>query len=430
MSAREGVVGAGRRSRPAAAVAWLVAFLVTRAPAVALTLHPTLYGAAVSDPTGDVARYAGWVAAIVGDGHAAYVDVDIEYPPGVLPFVLLPGLLRGGELSVPVFVGLLVLVDLAGLAALVVTGRRGGGRGGAVTWLVLPPLLGAVLYGRLDLLPAVGLLLGLERARAGRWATAGVWMGLATAAKLVPVLVLPLVAVAAHRHWPRVAGGAALGLAAACLPHLARADAVWHDVVGYHVGRALHLESTWGSVLNLRRVAGGPHDVVYDHAAFGIAGPGAAAALAWSAVLGVAVPVLVTAVARVRWRDDRWRARAELPLAATAMTALLLAAGPVLSPQYVVWLLAVGALAVTATPRAAWWLAPLLSLVTVLTVAGYPFGFDQLRAGATWPAAALVLRNVSVIVVGVGCLACWTGVGRTARRSVARPVSVPVSSRP
>lgn len=390
----------------------VVAFVVTRALPVVLTTQPQLYGPQLSDPAGDLGRYAAWAGAMVRDGRAPYTDFDVEYPPGVLPFVIMPALVGDTEFSTAAFIALLVVVDLAGLAALVVVVRRGGSPAGAVLWLALPGLLGVVLYGRLDLVCAVALLLALERTHARRFAAAGLWLGLGTAAKLVPGLALPLLLLAAPRGRMRLLAGALTGALAAWLPHAAAGREIVHDVIGYHAARGVHLESLWGSVLNLQRLTGRPVALLFERGAFGITGPTALLMVRASTVLDVVIVAGVSVIAAVRWHRRGYRARSELPLAATTMLALLLGTARVFSPQFVVWLLAASAMALAVTPVLWRWVAPTLALVVVLTVLEYPLGFDLLREGARWPAVVLVCRNATVLGLGVALLARWVTASR------------------
>lgn len=385
----------------------LAAFAATRVVPVALTLQPALYGAELSNPAGDLARYAAWADAMVADGLVPYRHFDVEYPPGALPFVVAPALLGGMRFSPVAFVSLMVVVDLVGLSALAALVRRGGSPVGVMVWLVLPPLLGVVLYGRLDLLPAVALLLALERLHARRWSVGGWWLGLGAAAKLVPGLFVPLAAIsAARKGWWVIAGTVAGGLIA-WLPYAGDTAQIWHDVVGYHGTRGIHLESLWGSLLNVWRLLGGPVDLLFERGAFGITGPMAPTVARLSTTVDVAIVVAATGIAAVRWRGRPHRAPVELPLAVTAALALLLATARVFSPQFVVWLLAAAAVALAVTPAIARWALPLLAVIVVLTVAEYPLGFDLLRQGAWWPAVALVGRNLAVLVLGVAVTTHW-----------------------
>jgi hypothetical protein len=434
--ARRAADGSGRWVRVVVLVVLWLAFAATRVLPIALTLYPMLYGD-ISDPTGDLSRYAGWAHEIVGEGLAPYREVDIEYPPGSLPFVVVPAVLGQGEFSRPVFVAMMFALDAFAFATLLSMAkrrrggedaegederqraggrgslgdgggwRRAGAYGGVATWLLLPPLLGVLLYGRLDLIPAVALLLGLERAHARRWSTSGVWLGLGAAAKLFPALFVPIAAVAAGGRRLRLLAGVVAGGLVAWVPFAGDTGDLINDVLGYHSARGIHLESLWGSLLNLARVSGGPVELVFEFGAFHIEGPGAEAMLTVTTVLSVALVVAGLGVAVLRWWRRPQRAALELPLAVTATLALLLGTGRVFSPQFMIWLVAAAAVLFTVGPRIALWAGPLLLAALVMTALGYPLWFDFLRDGAREPAVLLLYRNVVVIVLGVALTARW-----------------------
>src|SRR5690606_28946750 len=115
--------------------------------------------------------------------------------------------------------------------------------------------------------------------------------------------------------------------------------------------------------------------------AFHITGPGADTMLRLTTAISVAVVVGAVAIAVVRWWRDPDRAGTELPLAATAVLALLLGTGRVFSPQFMIWLLAAAAVLCAVLPRVARWVGPALLVIVVLTAAEYPVGFDLLRDG-------------------------------------------------
>jgi hypothetical protein len=273
--------------------------------------------------------------------------------------------------------------------------------------LLLPPVLGVVMYARLDLIPAVALLLALERAHARGWFASGVWLGLGTAAKLVPALFLLLWVLAAAGRRVRFVGGAVLAGLAAWLPFARDTGELIHDVLGYHSARGIHLESLWGSLLNLDRVGGGPASLDFQFGAYHIVGPGADAMLRVTTLLSVAIVAVTALIAGLRWRRRPERARLELPLAVTATLALLLGTGRVFSPQFMIWLLAAAAVLFAVHPRIALWAGPLLLVIVVLTAVVYPLGFDLLRNGARWPALALVYRNAAVVALGLVLTLRW-----------------------
>jgi hypothetical protein len=135
----------------------IVAFLITRLLTAFLAGNPTVVHA---DRITDYSRrvpYRQWGIQIIASGSMPYSEVSIEYPPGVLPFVMLPAWLLD-RLSVPFlfsFVVLMTMVDGLGLIGLRRLGRRWSSWLGSWLWVVAPPLLGPIVVLRLDLVPAV-----------------------------------------------------------------------------------------------------------------------------------------------------------------------------------------------------------------------------------------------------------------------------------
>jgi hypothetical protein len=137
---------------------------------------------------------------VVASGGMPYSEVPIEYPPGVLPFVLVPAWLQH-HLRIPFppsFILLMIAVDGLGLTGLRRLGRRWGSDLGAWLWVVALPLLGPIVLLRLDLVPAVATIWCLERAAAGRWTAAGAFLGFGCLAKLYPLFLLPAAIVIAR----------------------------------------------------------------------------------------------------------------------------------------------------------------------------------------------------------------------------------------
>jgi hypothetical protein len=93
---RRGPAWAGSRSRDQAAggsADWLVVglWLLTRAVLLVVSLNPRLYSAALF---GDVRFYGAKVERMF-QGELPYRDVATEYPPGSVPFTILPALVSG-----------------------------------------------------------------------------------------------------------------------------------------------------------------------------------------------------------------------------------------------------------------------------------------------------------------------------------------------
>jgi len=161
---------------------WLAVWVATRALIVAevgfwATAHPHLQ---------DVSRYETWSHTLTGEG--AFPGGEAwQYPPGAGLLMLLPRLIPAdyGE----AFVGLMLAVDFIGLVLLARLGRRAGNDTGVWVWLLAMPLLGTFAVLRFDLVPtviAIAALLVVHRRP--RWF--GALVGLGAAIKLWPVLLL------------------------------------------------------------------------------------------------------------------------------------------------------------------------------------------------------------------------------------------------
>jgi hypothetical protein len=161
---------------------WLAVWVATRALIVVevgfwATSHPHLE---------DVNRYEAWSQTLTSEG--AFPGGDAwQYPPGAGLLMLLPRLLPAGYGEA--FVGLMLVVDFIGLVALARLGRRAGNDTGVWVWLLGMPLLGTFAVLRFDLVPtviAIAALLAVHRRP--RWF--GTLVGLGAAIKLWPVLLL------------------------------------------------------------------------------------------------------------------------------------------------------------------------------------------------------------------------------------------------
>lgn len=350
----------------------------------------------------------------------AYADVAVEYPPGLLPAILLPATSPWSYRTS--LVSLMVLVDAAGLAGLLRLRDRWGtaapGLQGTWLWVIGVPLLGPVSLARLDLVPAVCTIWAVERAAAGRMSSGGLWLGLGAAVKLYPAgLVLP--AALANRS-PRLLVAAALAFACTLVPYVDVLPTVVQQVLGYHLERGLQLESTWASLLLVAQQVGlleAP--VTFAFGAYALIGP-AANALDRSATVASLAVVAASCWLGVRIGAGRESAPgpAIVRVSFPTLLALLVTAG-VLSPQYLLWALALGAAAVILDPAFAV-PAALLLPAAVLTQAVYPFFYDPLTLGEPHAVALLAARN-AVLVVAAGAAAAVALRGRPVTAEWASP---------
>jgi hypothetical protein len=346
----------------------------------------------------DIPLYRSY-ADLFFDGVVPYRDFEFEYPPLAAPLIALPGVasldLGGYRLA---FAALCLLLAAA---AMLVTGRLaalgGGGERGALVAMALAPLAtGAMLRTHFDLAPLVCLLAGLAAVGSGRTRWGFALFGVGGALKLFPLVAVPVAAawlVGRGRREEAIAGIAT----AAAVTALAVAAAVaispggaW-DAVDYHLERPVQIESLPATVVNGIEAAGGAApESVNSHHSDGLEHPAAAAATAVFAALLCAALVALTLAAR-RLDDIRG-----LILAALAATAAATSLGKVVSPQFMLWLVPLAALA--------WaWRMDALAVVTTAAVAAtmtwFPERYFDLvdRDGALL--AAVAARNALLVAV-------------------------------
>ena len=382
-----------------------VAFAATRLLAGLVADHPEdVYPSSAVDPSVDTRVYEGWARQMQDDGRAPYDDFDVEYPPAALVVANAPYAVAPDDYQ-PAYILQSIAFDGLGLLAVYRLAKRRRSWWGVVAWLVLLPLLGPVAYTRLDMAVAAALAWVLERAEAGAWTAAGGWLGLGVAVKLTPVLVLPAIVLVAPRRWRPVAAAAVVG-GAFVVPFLPHLGDLVDQVAGYHVDRGVHAESLWGSLALLARVFVDADVVVVS--AFGAVDIHASNAdslktLANIAAVGVLVDSGLTAHRRVRRGDG-----AHLALLVCGTLTLLVGVGRVFSPQYLVWLVAPLAAALTVAPRAMRWPALLLGAAVVLAHVVYPVLYDDYVTAQVGAVLIGVARNLAIVAAGLlAARAAW-----------------------
>lgn len=322
---------------------WLAVWLSTRA----LIVAEVGFWATPEPRFEDVGRYEAWSHTLTAEG--AFPGGDAwQYPPGAGLLMLLPRLVPAGYGEA--FVGLMLLVDLAGLVLLARLGRRSGDDTGVWVWLLGMPLLGAFAVLRFDLVPTVIVIAGLLVIhRRPHWF--GALAGLGAAIKLWPVLLL-------FGEWDRsrLLRAVLSALAAGALVFAVSAVA-FGDPAGFlsHTGgRGLQEEAVATVPWQLDQiVSGDPYPREIRFGAWEIASPTAdavAALLEWLTLAALAAAAAWW-WARSRAIRDGCRELAEAAVSRDfvfTVVLLVVVTSRVLSTQYMIWLLGLAAVVLSA----------------------------------------------------------------------------------
>jgi hypothetical protein len=310
----------------------------------------------------DLGHYFACARAFL-DGAGIYSRVPFEYPPYALAWFAGPA---SAAVDVEAFrqtFGLLIwTLDAAIKAVLLWLGLRGSARRDLVPFVaytLTTTALGHILLQRFDVIPAALSVVALV-AFARRWTgVAGAIIGIAIGTKAYPALFVPIMMAAAWRRDRSRSARFIAGVAVALAPlGLVSLWGPWWRFVSAHTGRGLEAESLWASAIWLLHYAGLAARWEIVTAWVEVTGSVAAALVTPVRVVWLMATLVATALAaRLAWRGAG-ASEAEAgdglvdatPVATLALLLLVPAAtfvtlGPVLSPQYHLWLTPLAAIA-------------------------------------------------------------------------------------
>jgi hypothetical protein len=321
-------------------------------------------------------------------GLVPYRDFVFEYPPGAL----IPMWLVGGDVD-----GMSLLMLACALVIQLAAWAIGGWRAG---WLLvaMPVVAGALVRTHFDLFPTalalVGLALIATRPRRGAVELGFLVLALGTMTKLWPA-ILAAVALCwllgrGERRLALRAGAIFVVAVLAIGVPFAALGGFPDTMVRFHLDRPVQIESTAATVLEITggsHVTGDPviHD---DFKSNGLDGGAADAVAALSTLALLVVAALVLRLAARRPTVDG------LVLAALAITLAFVDFSKVLSPQYMVWLLP---LAAVAAGRGQVLAPALVAAAAFTTQLWFPTRYFDVVYQHPWAVVAVGVRNALLL---------------------------------
>ena len=368
------------------------------AAALACALHLALFVPTIGDWSSVLINDFAPQAQAIKGGDLPYRDQNIEYPPLSVPVLIAPiyiddsthGFVDGFMWEMLAFdLAMVVLIAMAlPKEATRVLSALGIYTVGVVilSGVVLDSSLidtGPLALDRFDLVPALFVLaavLARDRSRSATWSAL---LSTGVAIKAFPLFVYP--ALLRGDQSPRrvaIAGLIPLLLCAAAV--LVMGDE-FGSAITYHTQRALQVESLAASPFEVAHVLGTPGiSSGVGHGGFEIQASGATAARWISVALGAAGYLWLVVAG--------WRSRIPNLQMVTALLTVLVVLAPVLSPQFLLWLLPVSACAYGLGKENLILLVAFL--LTQIVLQNYD-GVDPLSGGFVWPLAA---RNLCLLV--------------------------------
>jgi Glycosyltransferase family 87 len=342
-------------------------------------------------------------------GEVPYRDFSIEYPPGALPVFALPGLAEPGHdqdvtpgfrHAFETIMWLCGAAVLGAIALAFVAVRAGPIRAwSALLFVALAPLaLGSVILSRYDLWPTALMVAALAAFLWERPRTGSALLGVAVAAKLFPVVLIPLVLIyAVERYGRRTALACAAVIAAAVaivfMPFVVLSPGgVWESLNG-QLTRPLQIESLGAALLVAAHHAWG-FGVAQEtsHGSQNLAGHTPHVVAALSSVVQILALVTVWAL----YARSRRTGEGLLRYSAAAL-AVFVAFGKVLSPQFMIWLIPVVPLVRGRRGLAA---TGVLACALLLTQIEFPFRYwSYANSFGALPSWVVLARDLLLVVL-------------------------------
>jgi hypothetical protein len=371
-----------------------------RATAAALVcaLHIALFAPTIGDWSSVLINDFAPQAQAIKGGDLPYRDQQIEYPPLSVPVLIAPIYL--GDTTQDFVDGFMweMLAFDAAIIVLIALALPGDTRRvvsalgiytvGVVTLsgVVLGRSLidfGPLALDRFDLVPTLFVLAAVLARDRGRSATWSALLSVGVAIKAFPLFLYPAL-LRGERNLRRVIIAGAIPLLLCAVAVIAMGDE-FGSAISYHTQRALQVESLGASVFEVAHVLGASGIATgVGHGGFEISASGATAARWASVVIGAAGYLWIV------WAG--WRSRATNLQLVCALLAVLVIFAPVLSPQFLLWLLPVSACAYGLGRENMVLLVAIL--FTQIGLQNYD-GVDALTGSFVWPVAA---RNVYLLV--------------------------------
>ncbi len=345
---------------------------------ICLSIIPFLL--AISSTTqNDIKLYYSTAESLL-TGKLPYLDYSFEYPPYSIIWFLIPSLGKSLESFQFLFALEILIIDLAIKYFLLVQGIKASKGLKSLLPLTLYSLASASLYyfyfQRLDLIPAMLSLAVLIAFSRRYFFASGLLLSIAIGTKLYPIIFfLPLLVLSTHEKngMKKFLLGSLVGF----LPIILIGFFVpWWNFLDFHIGRGLEVESFWAALLwKIHLLQNIPVEWNFVKAWLEVTGPPAQKLLPYALSLWMATTA-ISIILIINGLKNKFK-KPSLPQLAKIMLIPLLPFvifNTVFSPQYMIWLLLLSAVA-SLSKNKILWLIPLCAMLTLFWYPSQEFGF-------------------------------------------------------
>jgi hypothetical protein len=358
----------------------------------------------------DIPIYERYATSLFG-GQTPYTDFNFEYPPVAVVIFAIPGIFATYFGHFDFFYRLFMLLFdlgnlllLGGLARLLFRHDNKKIIWVLGSYIVLTAISFQFVLDRFDLAVAFMILLSLYLSLVRKqWFLAYSVIWIATLAKLFPVILIPLLFGYQYLNFKDRSRAfldfsySVAFLILIFMTFFAWCGPWWNMVLAYHGERGLQIESLYSSLLLIGKLFGGAAEIIRGFGAFEL---NASGALIWANIALPLIGLLIIGIYIIFWRVLSQRKKAEHPdyLIKAILSCLLVFVtfNKVLSPQYLLWLFPLAALAAPLSEFKRVYLACWL-LIAVMTAILFPFNYVSLLELHALGIILLIVRNLALL---------------------------------
>lgn len=379
-------------------LAIFVLYYITRVVSILLSSNNTSLYPNSERVMGDITLYASWTDIIL-NGQIPTEDLW-QYPPlaAIVP------LFAYGEAYAPLYVGITMLVDLVAMFFLIIAASSEKRWLGAWVWAAAPLIAGPLWLTRYDMFVTVAAMLALLYL-VRRPILAAILISIGFCAKLWPALILLALPKDRKKIW--------LWFTGTTLAILSTLYLIFGSSIGNFIpnmlNRGVHLESWVGAIFHLsgKAITPGEETPPFRFGAYEIYD---VTSTPYATIL-VLCGIVWIGILAWRWNTQPLEKRVEPAVLVLAFILAFIVTNKVFSPQYIIWVIGLLAVAtIVSKDKRIGYITLLIAVAGILGQLIYPIYYVELLQGQTlyiWLLLAkLLLFSVSAILA---TLLVWQG---------------------
>jgi hypothetical protein len=361
----------------------------------------------------DIPIYNAYAEKIT-NGQVPYVDFKAEYPPIALILFIIPSLLAKLITNYADAYRLMMMLFDIGCVCLIWQLAKNLGKPGSrqiylsiLAYILLTGIMFQVLYDRFDIAVSFMILFGIYLAVIrNNWLAAYCVLYLATLTKVFPIIIIPLIVIMQFKitkNIKTVLKDIIISTTAFAIGIIIISVWVgkwWTLVLSYHGSRGIQIESLYGCIALVTSYFGYPYTYDHNFGSFNIVNSFTPFMAILASVLTTFALLTIYYLFARSFSKKRLHEDFGISLLKTVLALLLafVTFNKVLSPQYLLWLLPLAALALWNNQNRSLLLF-LWFAATITTATYFPYNYQDIVLVKGNGVALLTARNFALVVL-------------------------------